>query len=190
MGAINLKINSKTRYVVLYGEKEVGKTLMQYCLQSNFNDFSNIQPTKGCNYEEIDLKGTTMGMFDISGDQMQYEMVDIITKCCDIEGVIFMVSLDDIARLDKAKDRLKIILNNKNIKTGISLLIIFNYRSSVSEKFWFNEKHLNERMSLEKYKTEYNLKYAKSIMCDVNVNANTSGALIAELENFNQSMET
>jgi hypothetical protein len=189
MGAINIKINSKTRYVILYGEQGVGKTLMQYCLQSNFNDFSDIRSTKGCNYEEIDLKGTTLGIFDCSGDQMQYEIVDIISKCAEVDGIIFMVSLDNIDELDRAKDKLKTILNNKNIKLGVSLLIIFNYRSSVSEKFWFTEKHLVERMSLEKYKEEYGIKYAKAIMCDVNVNSNTNGPLLAEFENFNQSME-
>jgi hypothetical protein len=189
MGAINIKINSKTRYILMYGERGVGKTLMQYSLQSNFNDFTDIKSTKGCNYEEIDVKGTTLGVFDCSGDEMQYEMVDIISKCVDVEGIIFMVSLEFIDEVDKAKDKLKIILNNKNIKLGVSLLIIFNYRSAISEKFWFTEKHLVERMNLDKYKEEYGLKYAKAIMCDVNVNANSSGTLINELENFNQSME-
>jgi hypothetical protein len=189
MGAINLKINSKTRYVLLYGEKGVGKTLMQYCLQSNFNDFSDLKPTKGCNYEEIDLKGTTLGIFDCSGDEMQYEIVDIISKCAEIEGIIFMVSLEKVDELDKAKDKLKLILNNKNVKLGVSLLVIFNYRSAISEKFWFSEKHLDERMNLEKYKEEFGLKYAKSVMCDVNVNVNTNSTLIEEFENFNQSME-
>jgi hypothetical protein len=189
MGAINIKINSASKYVLLYGESGVGKTLLQYCMQSNFNDFDQIEQTKGVNYEEIEVKGINMGIFDCPGDIMQYEMCDIIGKCVSVEGIVFVVSLERIYELDKARDRLKMIVNNKHIKKGISLLVIYNFKSNMADKFWMGESLLDYRMKLDKYKEKYNLRFVKSIMCDVNMNNLKDSKLYSVFEDFVQSMD-
>jgi len=187
-GVINIKINSQTKYVLLYGEEGVGKTLLQYCIQSNLSDFDKIEETKGVNYEEVEVKGVNLGIFDCSGNIIQYEIVDIITKCVAIEIIIFIISLEKIDELNKAKDRLKMIINNKHLSKGISLLVIYNKKSNMADKFWMDENLLDDRMSLKKIAEKYKLKYVKSIISDVYVNNFKESKIYLTLEEFIQAI--
>lgn len=183
MGAIK----SKTKYVLLYGDKESGKTLMQYNLQSSLNVFEKLEPTEGFNYEEINLKNTIVGMFDVSGDLKQYEIVNIINKCVNITGVIYMVSLNKIEELDKSKAMLKLILCNKHLKENVSLLVVYNLHNKLRDQLsWMTTELLDNRMKLNKMKEKFNLNFISSCISDVSLNNNN---YVSNNDNFSSSLE-
>lgn len=159
---------SKSKYVLLYGLKGSGKTLMQYSMQSSLKNFDQIKPTEGYNYEEVSIENLNLGIFDVSGDPQQYEVVNIITKCISFSGIIFMVPLDNLENLDKSRDLLRLVMGNNYIREGIALLIIYNYRSDIKEKLnWMTEELLDSRMNLTKLKEKFRLDYVQSCMIDV-----------------------
>ena len=176
---------SKTKYVLLYGVDEAGKTLFQYNLQSSLNVFKDIEPTEGFNYEETAVGDTNVGIFDVSGNLKQYEIVNIVAKCVNISGIIFMVPLDRIEELDKSKEILKLILGNNHLKDRISLLVVYNLKNpKVRDRLsWMPESLLNKRLSLDKLKKTFNLNEVTSIITDVSINLN------GEKTNFNEVLE-
>ena len=117
MGGLN---TSKTKYVLLYGEPDSGKTLFQYQLQSNINlNTEEIKSTYGISYETLSIGDCELGMFDLSGSIKQYDIVKIVTKFVDISGIIFIVSLTTLDRIDESKDSLERILGNNFLSIGI-----------------------------------------------------------------------
>lgn len=167
MGAIK----SKNKYVLLFGDSGSGKTLTLYSMQSSLNINENLLPTEGFNYEEIKVKDTALGIFDISGDMKQYEIANIVTKCVNISGIIFVIPLDKIEQIDKSKELLKLMLANNFLRPKISLLVIYNMKNSLAEKFlWMNESLLNSRIDLDRIKETYNISYIYSCITDIGVN--------------------
>lgn len=172
MGGIKSKQPKK--YVLLYGPKEAGKTLALYSMQANFNNFfkDKFSPTEGVNYEEIELSGSrvSLGIFDVSGDLMQYDLVNVICKSVDINGLIFIVPCDRLDSMDVYREQLKLILNNKHLDTdNFKVLILYNKRDDDLDKLkWIEQNTLDEKL---KTKLIFN-KYAKgkwiSKIVDVN----------------------
>ena len=174
---------SDTKYLIIFGDKESGKTLMQYQLQSSIKlDSTKIKPTYGFNYEEVSLTDFTLGIFDASGDLSQYGIIDIITKCINIEGIIFMVALDKLQELDKAKQLLKTILSNNFLKENISLMVIYNKKGFGDRLDWIKEDLLDSRLNLDKLKERYKLACVQSKTLDVYDCSKTE--LKDELEKF------
>ena len=180
---------STNKYVLLYGAQDSGKTLMQYYMQSSFKDFSGIKPTEGYNYEEIELENVSLGVFDVSGDPKQYEIVNIVMKCVPISGIIFMVPLDRMEELEKNREMLKLILGNNYITESVALLVIYNYKDQkVKERIiWMTESLLDSRMKLDKIKEEFKLDYVKSYIADVSSLDNSNFTEI--LESFVKNLE-
>ena len=180
--------SSKQKYVVLYGVQSGGKTLMQYYMQSTLKDIRDIDATEGYNYEEVTINNTNLGVFDVSGDPMQYEIVNIILKCVSVTGLIFMVPIDRMDELDKSKDLLKLFLSNNHLKEDISILIVYNFTSKIKDSLsWIDQKLLDSRMKLDKIKEQFKIQQLQSIIVDVN---NLDKSNFKEiLENFVQSLE-
>jgi hypothetical protein len=184
-------IKSKTKYVLLYGDKGSGKTLLQYNMQSSLNVFEDLKSTEGFNYEEVKLKDTILGIFDISGDLKQYEIVNIITKCVTISGIIFIVPLENVAELDKSKALLKQILSNNYLKENLSLFIVYNIKATIKDKLiWMNEQVLNKRFKIDALKERFKLNYVCSCISDVSINNNSErNTFFITLEEFVGKLE-
>lgn len=165
MGNIN---DSKIKYVLLYGEENSGKTLFQYRLQQLYQFNSNvIKPTFGVSYEVLPLNGIELGIFDLSGSQKQYNLVNIVTKAVNIEGIIFIVSIQNLDNIDQSRDALERILGNNFIDPGIALLVIYNKRGT-GEKFdWMTTEMLDNRLNLPKLAARYNVKQHISFVIDI-----------------------
>jgi hypothetical protein len=179
---------SKTKYVILFGDKGSGKTLLQYQLQSSIKlEHEQIRSTYGFNYEEYSIKDRPLGIFDVSGDLKQYGIVDIITKCVEISGVIFMVGMDKLDELDKAKEHLKIILGNNFLNDNISLMVLYNKKDVQDKLDWMEKTLLDSRMGIDKLVKKFKLKYFQSKIIDVNYGPISE--LNDELEKFVEELE-
>ena len=166
MGAIK----SKTKYAILYGPSGSGKTLLQYALQSSVNVLKEIKPTEGYNYEEISLNNINLGIFDVSGNPNQYEILSLVTKCVNISAIIYVVPMNNLGELDKSSSQLELILGNNNLKDGLSLILIYNKDIREKDKtFWMPLNLLDSRMRIEKLKKKYKLQEVKSCMIDVSL---------------------
>jgi signal recognition particle receptor subunit beta len=161
--------SSKSKYIILYGVKDSGKTLMQYSMQSTLKDLRDIQSTEGYNYEEVQINNTNLGVFDVSGDPKQYEIVNIISKCVNISGLIFMVPLDRMEELDKSRDLLNLFLSNNYLKEDLAILIVYNYRTQQAKEnlSWITENLLDSRMGIERLKEQFSIENIKSVIVDV-----------------------
>jgi hypothetical protein len=161
--------SSKSKYIILYGVKDSGKTLMQYSMQSTLKDLGDIQPTEGYNYEEVQINYTNLGVFDVSGDPKQMEIVNIISKCVNISGLIFMVPLDRMEELDKSRDLLTLFLSNNYLSGEMAILIVYNFRTQQSKEnlTWISENILDTRMGMEKIKEQFSIENIKSVIVDV-----------------------
>lgn len=159
---------SNVKNILLFGDKDSGKTLMLYQMQSNIKLESElIKPTYGFNYEEISVNNVQIGIFDLSGDLKQYELVNIITKSVDICGIIFVVAMDKLDELDKSRELLDIILGNNYINDRLSLLIIYNKKNVGERLNWMDESTLDHRMNVHKLKKKYNIVSFHSRIIDV-----------------------
>jgi hypothetical protein len=187
MGAIK----SKTKYTILYGPSGSGKTLLQYALQSSLNVLKEIKPTEGYNYEEISLNNINLGIFDVSGNQNQYEIVSIVTKCVNISAIIYVVPMNILGELDKSAIQLELLLGNNNLKDGLSLIVIYNKDIREKDKtFWMPVNLLDSRMKLEKLKKKYKLQDVKSCIIDVSMcNDNDTAEFYKCIESMVEGLE-
>jgi GTPase SAR1 family protein len=173
MGGINLKKSTPIKYVLLYGPSGVGKTFMLYSTQSKFNNvLSNIIPTEGVNYEEIIINKSniSLGVFDVSGDLKQYNLVNIIMKSVRIEGIIFLVPIEKIEKYSEYKSELIRVLNNKHLDSdNLVVMVIYNIKSESKEKLsWLGKDVLDNKLNFKKIKNDFpNIKIYSQII-DVN----------------------
>ena len=166
MGGLN---TSKTKYVLLYGEPDSGKTLFQYQLQSNINlNTEEIKSTFGISYETLSIGDCELGMFDLSGSIKQYDIVKIVTKFVDISGIIFIVSLTTLDRIDESKDSLERILGNNFLSSGQCLYVIYNKKDLGDKLDWMDANLLDNRLGIPKMKKKYKLKSVESQIIDIN----------------------
>ncbi|MCQ2819937.1 MAG: ADP-ribosylation factor-like protein [archaeon] len=163
---------SNLKYVLLYGEEGAGKTLFEYKLQQNNEfDYSIIQSTYGISFEKLSVKDLHLGMFDLSGSKKQYDIVNILTKYVNIEGIIFIISLENLEKIEEAKDCLERILGNNFINPGLALFVIYNKKGTGDRLDWMgsemNNDILDNRLGLEKLKKKYKLKNYVSFTIDI-----------------------
>ena len=161
--------SSKSKYFLLYGISNSGKTLMQYYLQSSIKDTMEINPTAGFNFEELTINNTNLGIFDVSGDPKQTEILNIILKCVSISGIIFVIPIDKMEEIDKSKELLKLTLSNNYLKENLNLMIVYNYRNTKNKEnlFWMTESILDNRIGLNKIKDQFKLENVQSIIVDI-----------------------
>lgn len=185
MGAIQ----SKKKYVILYGSLGCGKTTLLYSQKSTLKFSDSIKPTEGINYEELNIENQIMGIFEVSGDCMQYELVNIISSNVYISGIIYVVPLNQVEKIKDFKDQLALILCNNNIEeNNISLIVIYNIKNSDKERLsWLSLDALDECMELKKFKNNYKLKGYFSLIYDCssnNTNIFDENSLLRKLKNF------
>ncbi len=172
MGGIKSKQPKK--YVLLYGPKEVGKTLALYSTQARFNNIlkDKVYPTEGVNYEEVELSGAKncLGIFDVSGDLIQYDLVNIICKSVEISGLIFIVPGDKLDLMDVYREQLKLILNNKFLDTNnFNVLILYNMKAEDIDKLkWIEQTTLDEKLKAKQTFSMYANGNLVSKIVDVN----------------------
>jgi hypothetical protein len=183
--------SSKSKYIILYGVKDSGKTLMQYYMQAALKGLKDIEPTEGYNYEEVTIDDTNLGIFDISGDPKQYEIVNIIVKCVNISGLIFMVPLDKMEELDKSRELLNLFLSNNYLKDELAILIVYNYRTPQTKDnlTWMTETLLDSKMKIDKIKEQYKIENIKSVIVDVSDldSSNFTGVLEAYVDRLEKA---
>ncbi len=174
MGGIKSKIDKK--YIFLYGPKHSGKTLALYTTQANMTDvIKNRQyvPTDGVNYEEIEISDAKfcLGIFDVSGDLMQYDLVNIICKSVNVSGIIFIIPLEHIDMMDLYREQLKLIINNKYIDSdNLNVLIIFNIKSDDQNKLgWIDDLTLQNKLKMQETFNKFAKGKIISAIIDVNV---------------------
>ena len=185
MGAIK----SKKKYLILHGDSGAGKTLFLYNLKSSINTFGDIEPTEGFNYEEVSISNNDYGIFDLSGDPSQYQLIDVITKFVDIVGVIFFFRMESIQNLEKSKNLLKLILDNQYL-SNISLFILYNRRGQDTDKYgWITQDLLNKKINLDDLKKNYGLRFVGSEFWDCAVCYNRfDDNILKKLEGFASSL--
>ena len=161
---------SDVKYVILYGLKGSGKTLFLYNLHAKIKIFDGNkgpEPTEGFNYEEKDANNYTLGIFDISGDPMQYEVLNIIAKSVNISGIIFMVSLDQLDELKQAQELLKLVFSNQYFTKRLSLYIIYNRSAENKEKYeWMSKDLFKTQLNLDSIKEQFRVKFIDSDFLD------------------------
>lgn len=149
----------------------------------------DIEPTEGFNYEEVSINNTDYGIFDLSGDPSQYQLIDVITKFVEVVGVLFFFRMDSIHNIEKSKNLLKLILNNQYL-SNISLFIIYNRRGQDMDKYaWITQDLLNKKINVEELKRNYSLRYVGSDFWDCAVCYNRfDDNILKKLENFASSL--
>lgn len=194
MGGIKSK--QPRKYVLLYGPKEVGKTLALYSTQARFNNIlkDKISPTEGVNYEEVELSGSRycLGIFDVSGDLMQYDLVNIICKSVEISGLIFVVPGEKLELMDVYGEQLKLILNNKYLDTSnnFKVLILYNMKTEDIEKLkWIDLKTLDEKLKVYNICREYADGNFLSKIVDVNNAMQDSNNYKEALKEYSEMFE-
>lgn len=167
MGNFN---QSKTKYVLLYGLPGAGKTLFQYQLQSGLPlDKDKFKETYGVSFEIISMSDIDLGIFDVSGSLKQYGIVDIIMKSVDIEGIIFIVNLEELEKIDEASDALERIIGNNFVRSSkICLLVLYNKKDLGDRIDWMDCDLLDSRLGIAKMKKKYDLKSVHSEILDIN----------------------
>ena len=165
MGGLN---TSKVKYALLYGDPNSGKTLFQYQLQSSINlKTDKILPTYGISYEVISIGDIDLGIFDLSGSLQQYDVVKLVTKMVDISGIIFIVSLTALDRIDESKDSLERILGNDFLNPGLGLYVIYNKKDLSDKLDWMDTNLLDNRLGIPKITKKYKLKLVESQVLDI-----------------------
>ena len=163
MGTLN---TSNKKYILLYGEPKAGKTLFQYQLQTNMSfDTSKIEATYGISYEEYSIKDTDFGIFDLSGSLKQYKMTNVVTKFVDVAGIIFILSMKDIDKIDEARESLERILSNNYLNLNLCLFVLYNKKSTEEKLDWMDKELLDNRLGLKKAVKKFKLKsYISTIL--------------------------
>jgi hypothetical protein len=192
MGTDFIIKNKPTKYILIYGVKGSGKTLLQYNMQTSFKiENKEIEPTQGYNYEEKELPNSdvVLGIIDVSGDPQQYEIVDIVLKNIEIEGIIFLVPLQNLYDLDKSKILLQKVISNNNLGSNIPLLIVFNENMTNKENLdWISVDNLQENLFPKNIQIETNI--SKVFSCKLNISkllnkaSEASRSFYQELDNF------
>lgn len=165
-------IQSNKKYVLLYGPEGSGKSALLYSQNSTIRLFEPIEPTKGINYEELKIFNHRIGVFEVSGNLQQSNLLDIVTHSVLIQGIIFVVNINEIENIDFAKMQLKIVLSNTNLPEDIvHLFIVYNLRSSERERYsWMNTSALDDGLGVKKLKNTYHLKSVSSCIYDCSTN--------------------
>lgn len=173
----NSKDNNINR-CILYGLPKAGKTLFLYQLQSEHNlltkeggkgeDGKNFefQKTLGINYEEVKLKKKKIGIFDISGDKRNINILNLICKAVEISGVIFIIAIEEIDEIEKTKEALEIVLGNNYLMKNPKLYIIYNIKND-ENYHWISTELLDSRLEINKLKKKYGIKDFHSEKVDV-----------------------
>jgi len=193
MGGIKSK--GPKKYVLLYGPKDAGKSLALYFTQARFDNSiikEKIWPTVGVNYEEVELGANIdLGIFDVSGDIMQYDLVNIICKSVEISGIIFVVPGEKIDMFDTYKEQLKLILNNKYLDNGtIYLMILYNLKSDDSEKLkWIETQTFDAKLKPKHIAKMLPEKNIISRIVDVNYSMQNQNSFREALKDFCEKFE-
>lgn len=168
MGAIQ----SRKKYIILYGPLGSGKSTLLFSQKSTTKLFEPMEPTKGLNYEELTVDNQTLGIFEVSGDKKQYQLLNIIASSVLISGLIYVVSLYDIENLRDAKDQLKLLLGNTYLdEDSIALFVIYNIRQNDKERLsWLTADTLDDGLDLNKMKEKFRLKLVFSLIHDCSSN--------------------
>ena len=185
---------------MLFGESGSGKTLFLYNLKSSINTFGvkyysknqDIEPTEGFNYEEASINNRDYGLFDLSGDPSQYQLIDVITKFVDIVGIIFFFKIDNIHNIENSKKLLRLVLNNQYLKTGISLFIIYNKKTQDNDKYiWITQDLLNKKLNIDELKKIYNLNFVGSEFfdCAICYNSFDIENILTKMEKFASALK-
>jgi len=192
---------SEVKYVLLYGLKGCGKTLMLYNLHAkikifetdNKNKSSGPAPTEGFNYEEKKIGNYKLGIFDVSGDPMQYDILSIITRSVNISGIIFMVSLDQLDELKEAQQALKLLLSNEFFTKKLSLFVLYNRSSENKESWeWMSKELFNKQMKLDYIQENFKIKYIESCFHDCSIceiSLNEQEQISTKLKEFANSLD-
>lgn len=160
--------NKIHKNVLLYGNSSVGKTLFQYQLQSNMTlDKKKIKETYGISYEVFVAGDVNLGIFDVSGDLQQYKIVNVITKNIEIHGIIYVFSLDQLDKIEEAKQTLERIVGNNYLENNLSLFIIYNKKEDEERLDWIDTDLLDNRLGVPKLKKKYKLKGSVSQIFDI-----------------------
>lgn len=185
MGNFN---HSKTKYVLLYGLPGAGKTLFQYQLQSGLPlEKEKLKQTYGVSFEVVSMSDIELGIFDVSGSLKQYGIVDIIMKSVDIEGIIFIVNLEQLEKIDEASDALEMIIGNNFIKSSKCCLLVLYNKKDLGDKIdWMEPDLLDNRLGIWKLKKKYELKSVHSEIIDIST-IRIDG--IEELEKFAEKIK-
>ena len=164
MGAIQ----SRKKYVLLYGPLGSGKSTLLYSQKSTNKLFQPMEPTKGINYEELQVDNQHLGFFEVSGDLKQYHLVNIVASTVDITGLVYVVSLFEIENMHLAKSQLKLLLGNQHFEEdAISLFVIYNIRNNDKERYsWLSAESLDEGLSLKSLQEKFRLKSVNSLIHD------------------------
>lgn len=169
--------NSKKR-CILYGLPGSGKTLFLFQLSSeqrlstkeggesgNDTNFEFLQ-TLGINYEEVSLNKKKIGIFDISGEKSSYTLLNLICKNVEISGVIFVMSLKDLEKIDQVQEALEVVLGNNYLMPEPKLYIIYNNHNDESYS-WLSVELLDSKLEIEKLNKKYKVKDYHSEILDV-----------------------
>ena len=121
-------------------------------------DTSQIESTYGISYEEYSIKDTDLGIFDLSGSLKQYKMTNVVTKFVDISGIIFILSMKDIDKIDEARESLERVLSNNYLNLNLCLFVLYNKKSTEEKLDWMDKELLDNRLGLKKVVKKFKLK--------------------------------
>ena len=162
--------DSNKRYIIIYGQPSAGKTRFFYQLLSN-NEESELKllTTFGVNYGEIKLDKIVLALFDINGYITNYNVCNMLCKSVLISGIIFIINMQEINKIDQTKDTLELILGNNYLPPNQILYIIYNKPSEVKEDdhSWIDEELLENKLELKKLKEKYKIKAYFTQILDV-----------------------
>lgn len=165
MGSLN--VSSKKNFL-LYGLSGSGKTLLLYQMHSEQQIAKNVNlcHTVGINYEEITLKHTKLGIFDLSGSNSNHNLLNLICKSVEIHGIIFVMKISDMDRIQEAKDALETVLGNNYLMPNPCLFIIYNKNKNDNYN-WVNSELLDSKLGIEKLTQKYGLRKPVSQIVDI-----------------------
>lgn len=125
---------------------------------------------------------------------MQYDVLNIITKAVQIDGIIFMVSLDQLDQLKQSKETLKMLFANRYLPKKLSLFVLYNRSSENKEKYeWMSLELFNNQLGVDDIKEKFSLKYFGSCFHDCNLVENTLNSpdqLSTKLQEFANSFNS
>ena len=146
------------------------------------SNLKDLDPTKGINFECITMNSLELNIFEVSGDQAQYNILNIVTKNVDIKAIIFVIDLDQASKMEDSKQLLEKMLGNQYLDIGLSLFIVYNLREKSKENLkWLTKDILDSKLRLEKIQEKWALKYIGSCIYDCSV---SNGDIVKKMENF------
>ena len=165
-------IQGNKKYVLLYGPKGSGKSTLLYSQISTIKLFEPMEPTKGINYEELNINNQNIGVFEVAGDLQQTNLISVVTSSVKITGIIYVINISHIENLDLAKMQLKIVLSDPNLdEYFIHLFVIYNLKQNDKDKLsWISNSALDEGLGLKKIEEKFHLKSLSTTIYDCNTN--------------------